>query len=134
MEYDENGPPLPSSGPTPCLIRPSAKPPYSKQCGNTNLHDMFPYEFVEVHVHAVDTMVVPFDDNTDDQNHDNNDLHDASYEMETFDIGSPVGTIQAYACMEEKVRMRMDKWFYLNQKTKKIWDQTDDNDSYFRLF
>jgi hypothetical protein len=47
MEYDENGPPVLSSGPTPCLSRPSAKPPYSKQRGNANLHDMSHYEFVK---------------------------------------------------------------------------------------
>jgi hypothetical protein len=50
-------------------------------------------------------MVVPYGDNTDDRNHDNNDLYDVSYEMDPFDIGSPVGTIQAYACMDEKVHM-----------------------------
>jgi hypothetical protein len=35
MEYDRNGPPVPSSDPTPCPSRTPRKPPYSKQCGNT---------------------------------------------------------------------------------------------------
>jgi hypothetical protein len=48
--------------------------------------------------------------------------------MDPFDIGSPVGTIQAYTCMDEKVRVFKDKWSGLNQKTKELWDQTDDND------
>jgi hypothetical protein len=35
MEYDANGPPILSSGLTPCPSRPPKKPPYSKQCGNS---------------------------------------------------------------------------------------------------
>jgi hypothetical protein len=48
--------------------------------------------------------------------------------MDPFDIGTPVGTMQAYACMDEKVRMPKDKWFGLHKKTKELWDQMDDND------
>jgi hypothetical protein len=95
---------------------------------HTNLHDMSPYEFVQAHVHVSETMVVPYDDNTDDRKHDNNDLYDASYDMDPFDIGSAVGTIQAYTFMDEKGSVFKDKWSSLNQKTKKLWGKTDDND------
>jgi hypothetical protein len=50
MEYDANGPPVLSSGPTPCLNRPPGKLPYPKQYGYTDLHDMSPYESLQAHV------------------------------------------------------------------------------------
>jgi hypothetical protein len=66
-------------------------------------------------------------------NHDEDDLYDASYEMDPFDIDTPVDTIQANASkftphpgMGEKVSMLKDKWFGLDQKTKDLWDQIDD--------
>jgi hypothetical protein len=116
MEYDTNGPPVLSSSLTPCPSRPPKKPPYSNQCGNTNLHDMSPYESLQAHVHEVEPMLVSDDDSTDDLNHDDDDLYDASYEMDPFPIDTPVGTIQAYDCMDENVCMPKDKWFSLNQK------------------
>jgi hypothetical protein len=91
-----------SSGLNPCPGRPPKKPPYSKHCGNTNLHDMSPYAFLQAHVYEVETVVVQDDDIADDLNHSDGGLYDASYEMDTFDIDTPVGTIQAYACMDEK--------------------------------
>jgi hypothetical protein len=105
-EYDANGPPVLLSGPTPCLSRPPKKPPYSKQC---KLHDMSHFESLQAHIHEVGPVVVSDNDSTDDLNHNDDDLYDASYEMDPFDIGTPVGTIQAYACMDEKVRMPKDK-------------------------
>jgi hypothetical protein len=113
MEYDANGPPVLSSGLTPCPSRPPKKPPYSKQCGNTNLHGMSPYESLQAHVHEVEPMVVSDDDSTDDLNHYDDD---ASYEMDPFNIDTPVDNIQAFALkftpclgMSEKVRTRKDK-------------------------
>jgi hypothetical protein len=126
MEYDANGSPVLSSGPTPCPSRPPRKPPYFKQCGSTNLHDMSPFEFIQAHFHEVEAVVVPDADITDDRNHSDGDLYDASYEIDPFDIDTLGGTIQAYACMDEKVRMPKDKWFGQDQKTKDLWDQIDD--------
>jgi hypothetical protein len=136
MEYDANGPPaVLSSGPTPCPSRPPKKPPYSKQCGNTNLHGMSPYESLQAHVHEVEPMVVSDDDSTDDLNHDDDDLYDASYEMDPFNIDTPVDNIKDFASkftpclgMNEKVHMSKDKWFGLSQKTKELCDQIDDSD------
>jgi hypothetical protein len=121
IEYDANGPSVLSSGLTPCPSGPPKKPPYPNQCGNTNLHDMSPYESLQAHVHEVEPMVVSDDDSTDDLNHYDDDLYDASYEMDPFDVGTPVGTIQAYACMDEKLPMPKNKWFGLNQKTKELF-------------
>jgi hypothetical protein len=92
IEYDANGSPVLSSGLTPCPSRPPKKTPYSKQCGNTNLHGMSPYESLQAHAHEVEPMVVSDDDRTDDLNHDDDD---ASYEMDPFNIGTPVENIQA---------------------------------------
>ena len=65
--------------------------------------------------------------------HEEDDLYDASYEMDPFDIDTPVDTIQAFASkfiprtgMKEKVRMPKDKWFGLDQNTKDLWDKIDD--------
>jgi hypothetical protein len=65
--------------------------------------------------------------------HEDDDLFDASYEMDPFDIDTPVDTIQSYASkftprpgMKEKVPMPKDKWFALDQKTKGLWDQIDE--------
>jgi hypothetical protein len=127
-EYNTNASPVLSSGLTTCPSRPPKKLPYSKQCGNTNLHDMPSYESLQAHVYEVETVVVPDDDITDDLNHGDDDLYDASYELDPFDIDTPVVTIQDYACMDEKVCMPQDKWFGINQKTKELWDQIDDND------
>jgi hypothetical protein len=87
------------SNSTPCPRRPPRKPPYSKQCGNTNLHDIFPYEFLQANVLEVETVVVPDNDTTDELNHGGDDLYDASYEMDPFDIDTPVGTL--HACLYE---------------------------------
>jgi hypothetical protein len=132
MEYDANGPPVLPPGLTSCPSRPPKKPPYSKQCGNTNLHGMDPYESLQAHVHEVEPMVVSDDDSTDDLNHDDDD---ASYELDPFNIDTPVVNIQAIASkvttclgMSEKVHIPKDKWFGLSQKTKQLWDQIDDND------
>jgi hypothetical protein len=53
-----------------------------------------------------------------DLEHDEADLYDASYEMDPFDIDTPLDTIQAFASkftphpgMKVKVRMPKDKWF-----------------------
>jgi hypothetical protein len=61
------------------------------------------------------------------------DFYDASYEMDPFDIDTPVDTIQAYESKftprpssAEKVPMPKDKCFGLYQKTKDLWDQIDD--------
>jgi hypothetical protein len=55
------------------------------------------------------------------------DLYDASYEMDPFDIDTPVDTIPAFASkskprpdMKEKVCMPKDKWFGLDQNTKEL--------------
>jgi hypothetical protein len=65
--------------------------------------------------------------------HEEDDIYDASYEMDPFDIDTPVDTIQAFASkitprsgVNDKVRMPKDKWFGLDQKTKDLWDQIDD--------
>jgi hypothetical protein len=65
---------------------------------------------------------------------DDEDVYDTSYEMDLFDIDTPVDTIQAFASkftprpsMKDKVRMPKDKWFGIDQKTKDLWDQIDDN-------
>jgi hypothetical protein len=132
MTYHTNGSPVLSSGITPCPSRPSRKPPYSEQCGPT-FHDIFPYEFLLAHVLEVETVVVPDNDITEKLNHGFDDLYDASYEMDPFDIDTPVGAIQAYACMNENVSMPMDKWFGLNHKTKDLRDQIDDTYNSVRL-
>jgi hypothetical protein len=66
-------------------------------------------------------------------NHEEEDTYDASYEMDPFDIDTPVDTIHAFASKltprrgaNDKVRMPKDKWFGLDQKTKDLWDQIDD--------
>jgi hypothetical protein len=58
------------------------------------------------------------------------DVDDASYEMDPFDIDAGVDTIQAFASkftplsgVKDKVRMPKDKWFGLDHKTKDIWDK-----------
>jgi hypothetical protein len=68
-----------------------------------------------------------------EMNHEDDDLYDASYEMDQFDIDTPVDTIQAFASKfthcpsaNDKVCMPKDKWFGLDQKTKYLWDQIDD--------
>jgi hypothetical protein len=86
-----------SSGLTPCPSRPPKKPPYSKQLGNTTLHGMSPYESLHAHVHDLEPMVVSDDDSTDDLNHYDNDLNDASYEMDPFNTDTPVDNIQSVA-------------------------------------
>jgi hypothetical protein len=55
--------------------------------------------------------------------HEDADLYDASYEIDPFDIDTPVDTIQAFAYkftprpgMKDKVRMPKDKWFGIDQK------------------
>ena len=58
------------------------------------LHDMSPYESLNAHVHEVEPMVVSDDDSTDDLNHDDDD---ASYELDPFNIDTPVDNIQAVA-------------------------------------
>jgi hypothetical protein len=65
--------------------------------------------------------------------HEDDDVYDASYEMEPFDIVTPVDTIQAFASkftpspgMNERICMPTDKWFGLDQKTKDLWDQIAD--------
>jgi hypothetical protein len=65
--------------------------------------------------------------------YEEDDLYDASYEMDPFDIDTPVDTIQAFASkfiprsgMKEKVHMPKDKWFGLDQNTKALWDKIDD--------
>jgi hypothetical protein len=65
--------------------------------------------------------------------HGDEDLYDASYKMDPFDIDTPVDTIQSFAsrftphsCINKKVCMPKDKWFGLDQKTKDLWDQIDD--------
>jgi hypothetical protein len=94
---------------------------------------MSPYESLQAHVHAVEPMVLSDSDSTDDLNHDDDDLCDASYEMDPFNIDTPVDNIQAFVSkftpclgMSDKVHMSKDKWF--GQETKELWDQIDDND------
>jgi hypothetical protein len=65
--------------------------------------------------------------------HEEDDLYDASYERDPFDIDTPVDTIQAYASkfiprsgMKEKFCMPKDKWFGLDQNTKDLWYKIDD--------
>jgi hypothetical protein len=94
-----------------------------------------PYESLQAHVHEVEPMVVSDDDSTDDVNHDDDDLYDASYEMDPFNIDTPVDNRQAFTSkftpclgMSEKVHMLKDKWFCLSQKTTELWDQIDGND------
>jgi hypothetical protein len=53
------------------------KPPYSRQCCNTKLHGMSPYDFLQAHVHEVETLVVLDDEISDDLNHGGDDLYDA---------------------------------------------------------
>jgi hypothetical protein len=71
-------------------------------------------------------VVVPDNVITGALNHSVDDLYDASYERDPFDIDTPLGTIQAYACMNENVPMPMDTWFGRNNKTKYLRDQIDD--------
>jgi hypothetical protein len=65
--------------------------------------------------------------------HEEDDLYDASYEMDPFDIDTPVDTIQTFASkvtpcpgIKEKVCMPKDKWFGLDQNTKDLRDKIDD--------
>jgi hypothetical protein len=65
--------------------------------------------------------------------HEEDDTYDTSYEMDPFDIDTPVDTIQAFASKftpqrgaSDKVWMPKDKWFGFDQKTKDLWDQIDD--------
>jgi hypothetical protein len=65
--------------------------------------------------------------------HEEDDTYDVSYEMDPFDIDTPVDTIQAFASnftprpgMSERVRMPKEKWFGIDQKTKDLWDKIDD--------
>jgi hypothetical protein len=64
------------------------------------------------------------------------DVKNASYESGSFDINTPVDTIQAFATtfsprlgshgVNDRVRMPKDKWLNLDTKTKDLWDQIDD--------
>jgi hypothetical protein len=95
IEYDANGPLVLSSGLAPCPRRPPKKPPYSNQYDNINLHDMPPYKSLQTHVHELEPVIVPDDDSTDNLNHDDDDLYDASYEIDPFNIDTTVDNIQA---------------------------------------
>jgi hypothetical protein len=67
---------------------------------------------------------------------DDDCFYDASYAIESFDIDTPVDTIQAYASdfspwpgshgTNDRVHMSKDKWLSLDQKTKDFWNQIDD--------
>jgi hypothetical protein len=69
--------------------------------------------------------------------HDVIEYEEETYnDADTFDIDTPVETIQAFVSnfrskpnangMPDRVRMPKDKWFSLDQKTKDLWDQIDD--------
>jgi hypothetical protein len=65
--------------------------------------------------------------------HEDADLYDTAYEMDPFDIDTPIDTVQAFASkltprpdVKDKVHMPKDKWFGIDQKTKDLWDQIDD--------
>jgi hypothetical protein len=58
---------------------------------------MSPYESLKAHVHEVEPMVVSDNDSIDDLNHDDDDLYDASYEMDPSNIDTSVDNIQAVA-------------------------------------
>jgi hypothetical protein len=67
-------------------------------------------------------MVVSNDDSTDDLNHYDDD---ASYEMDPFNIVTPVDNIQGFTSkftpclgMSEKVSILKDKWFCLSQRLR----------------
>jgi hypothetical protein len=131
--YDANGSPVLSSGLTPCPRRPPKKPHYSKQCGNTNLHDMPPYEFLQARVYEMEPGVVSDDDITDDLDHSDDDIYDPSYEMDPFDISSSMDTIQTHVSksiprpvMNEKVCANQDKWSNINHKPKDLREQIDE--------
>ena len=72
----------------------------------------------------------------DVMDHDEDDYNDVSYDIGSFDIDTPVDTIQAFATkfsprlgshgVNDRVRMPKDKWLNLDQKTKDLWDQIDD--------
>jgi hypothetical protein len=130
MEYDTNGSPVLSSGLTPCPRRPPKKLPYSKHCGNTNLHGMSPYECLQACVHEMEPVVVSDDDITDDLDHSDDDIYDPSYEMDPFGISSLVGTIQTHVSnsiprpvINEKACANQDKWFNINHKPKDLREQ-----------
>jgi hypothetical protein len=139
-EHDANGSPVPSSGITPCPRRPPKKPPYSKQYGNTNLHDTSPYEFLQAHVHEMEPVVVSDDDITDDLDHSDDDIYDPSYEMDPFGISSSVDTIQAHVSksiprpvINEKACANQDKWSNMSHKPKDLWEQIDDKNKSVKL-
>ena len=63
---------------------------------------------------------------------DNDDPHQSS---DSFDIETPVSTLQAYAAMshqakfskfDQKPRMSKEKWYSLDEKERLLWDQFDD--------
>ena len=65
----------------------------------------------------------------------NHEFFDHNNDMDTFDIETPVSTVQAYAAMtnqnkfapsETKPRMSRDQWYTLNEKERLLWDQFDD--------
>jgi hypothetical protein len=66
MEYYANDPLVLSSSPPPFSSRPPTKPPYFKQCGNINLHDMSTNEFLQPHVHELGQETTSDDVITDD--------------------------------------------------------------------
>jgi hypothetical protein len=94
---------------------------------------MSPYEAPQAHVHEVEPVVVSDDDISDELNHSDDDLYDVSYEMDPFDIDTPVGIIQDDVSkyiprpnMNEIACVPQNKWFGLNQKTKDFRDKIDD--------
>jgi hypothetical protein len=68
--------------------------------------------------------------------YDHDDPDDSYDNMESFDIETPVSTLQAYAAMQkqmksftkfdQKPRMSKDKWYSLGEDERKIWDQLSD--------
>ena len=63
------------------------------------------------------------------------DHDDPETEMDSFDIETPVSTLQAYAAVRNQVKpykfglrpsMSKDKWYSLSEKERLLWDQFDD--------
>jgi hypothetical protein len=107
--------------------------PIPSRVGNTNLHDMSPYEFLQAHVYEIETVVVLDDDITDGLNHDDDDLYDPSYKMDLFNIITSVDSIETHVSksiprpvMNETACENQDKWFNINYKAKDLRDQIDD--------
>jgi hypothetical protein len=88
-DYGENNPVLLSSSSSPFPITPLSKPPYPNQHHPMNLHDVSAYDFLQAHVHELETEAVPDDTIIEDSSVDGVDPEPPNILHYKAEKGSP---------------------------------------------